>query len=107
MLFNSLVFLFLFLPITYAAKLAEAFSQTSPTITQKAFSNGGSAAATAPAIDVSAMIPDHVREQEDVEIPTLSDNPTEAELRAYAEAHPAVRRAKRVFQAKIIGVERI
>ncbi|MGB7200723.1 MAG: DNA polymerase III subunit gamma/tau [Pyrinomonadaceae bacterium] len=98
------------LPIGNAAKFAEAFSQTSQPIIQKPLSNGTAtatgAAATAPAIDVSAMIPDHIREMEDIELPTLGDNPTDEELRAYAEAHPAVRRAKRVFQAKIIGVKR-
>jgi DNA polymerase III gamma/tau subunit len=94
------------LPIATAAKLAEAFSRAATTFERSAFLSGGSAAAAAPAMDVSSMLPDHVREPENVEIPTLSSDPTEAELRAYAEAHPAVRRAKRVFQAKIISVER-
>ena len=98
------------LPIANAASLAEAFSQATPRIAQSAFSKGTAAAtgaaATAPAIDVSSMIPDHVRAQEDVEIPILSADPTDEELRAYAEAHPVVRRAKRIFQAKIIGVDR-
>lgn len=94
------------LPIATAAKLAETFSQAPPKFAQTAYSNGNSATATAPAIDVSAMIPDHVREHEDVEIPILSDSPSEEELRSYADAHPTVRRAKRIFQAKIISVER-
>ncbi len=94
------------MPIGNAAKLAEAFSQASPKLVQTTYSNGSSATAAAPAIDVSAMIPDHVREPENIDIPTLSDDPTDEELRAYAEAHPAVRRAMRVFQAKIINVER-
>jgi hypothetical protein len=93
------------MPITTAAKLAESFSQAKPKPAQSAYSNGSSSVAAAPAIDVSAMIPDHVREEIDTEIPTLSDSPTEVELLAYAEAHPTVRRARRVFQAKIVGVE--
>jgi len=94
------------LPIPTAGKLAEAFSQTSQNRVPTAHANRYSAAATAPAIDVSTLVPDHVREPKDVEIPTLSADPTDDELRVYAEAHPAVRRAQRVFQAKVIDIER-
>lgn len=98
------------LPIADATMLAEAFSRTSQPVTQRAFSNGVAAAtgaaAAAAAIDVSSMIPEHVRQVNDIAIPTLSDDPSVEELRAYAEAHPTIRRAVRIFQAKIIDVER-
>jgi len=43
---------------------------------------------------------------EESELPELPDNPTDAELLAYAEHHPLVRRVKRVFRGRIIGVTR-
>ena len=42
----------------------------------------------------------------DVELPDLGENPTEQQLTAYANAHPAVRAALRVFRGKIVGVKR-
>ncbi len=44
---------------------------------------------------------------EPVDLPVLSAEPTEAELLEYANAHPAVREAIRVFRAKIVEVRRI
>lgn len=43
---------------------------------------------------------------DDAELPELPDDPTEAQLREYAELHPAVRRVKRVFRGRVIGVRR-
>ena len=45
-------------------------------------------------------------EEEHVEIPTLGREPTEAELIAYAAAHPNVRAAMRVFRGKIVEVNK-
>jgi DNA polymerase III subunit gamma/tau len=44
--------------------------------------------------------------EDDVELPTLSDDPTEEELLAYAERHPLVRKVKRAFRAKIVEVRK-
>jgi DNA polymerase III subunit gamma/tau len=43
--------------------------------------------------------------EEDIELPVLSGSPTEDELRSYAEAHPAVRKLKRMFRAEVVKVE--
>lgn len=64
----------------------------------------GSGAAAAPAIDLSSVRPRIV--DEPTEIPVLSADPDEQELVRYAEAHPQVRAAKRVFRAKIVSVKR-
>ncbi len=42
-----------------------------------------------------------------VDLPVLSAEPTETELLEYANAHPAVREAIRVFRAKIVEVRRV
>jgi len=34
-------------------------------------------------------------------MPTLSENPTEEEMLAYAQAHPLVKKALRIFRGKI------
>lgn len=65
--------------------------------------NARSAAGTAPAFDLSAVVP---QPEPEPELPKLSDDPTEEELLAYAKAHPAVRNAMKVFRARIIDVRR-
>jgi DNA polymerase-3 subunit gamma/tau len=72
--------------------------------TASATAIGGSAVATARAVDVAAIAPRFA--SEDIELPVLSEDPSEAELTAYAEAHPAVRAAKRVFRARIVEVKK-
>ncbi len=62
-------------------------------------SNGNSATAAAPARDVSAFMPD--LDEEETELPVLSENPTEEEMLAYAHAHPLVKKALRIFRGKI------
>lgn len=64
-------------------------------------------AAAAPAF-VSPIFTPPVFEQEELaEIPKLSENPTEQELLAFALAHPAVKKAMRVFRAKITEVKKM
>ena len=70
-----------------------------------AVANGGAATAPARIVDVASIAP-RFEPLEDVELPVLSDDPSEAELMAYAEAHPAVRAATRVFRAKIVEVKK-
>jgi hypothetical protein len=43
---------------------------------------------------------------ENVQLPALGDDPTEQELLAYANAHPAVRAALKVFRGKVVGAVR-
>jgi DNA polymerase-3 subunit gamma/tau len=91
------------LPIVTAQRIAEKLLGVSAAPQQTVSLNGRAAAATAPAMDLSSVLP---QPEENVEIPVLSDDPTEKELLAYAEAHPAIRNAKRVFRAKIVEVKR-
>lgn len=68
-------------------------------------SSSGTAAAPAkikPKIDF--QIPTF--QEESTEIPILPENPTEAELLNYAENHPKVKTALRIFRGKIISVEK-
>lgn len=94
----------LLMPINGASELVERYfgnGQFSPSAT--AAPNGGAATAPARIVDVASIAP-RLEPIEDVELPVLSDDPTDAELMAYAEAHPTVRAAKRVFRAKIVEV---
>ena len=69
--------------------------------------NGRTATAVVPAFDVAKLKQElgHV-EDEHVELPVLSPEPTDEELMAYAKAHPSVRAAMRVFKAKILEVKK-
>jgi len=69
-------------------------------------SANGSRTAVAPAYDISKFRDEISPKLEDVELPILSDDPTDDELMAYAKAHPAVRAAMRVFRGKIIEIKR-
>jgi DNA polymerase-3 subunit gamma/tau len=91
------------MPIRGADKVIAFLAPREP---QRVSSSSYSAAATAPAMDVSHMIADLQLEEEDVPLPELSTDPSEEELLAYAKAHPAVRRAMRIFRAKIVKVEK-
>lgn len=68
-------------------------------------SNG---AATAPARTPTKpfFIPPDFETEDTGEILELSDNPTEEELMRYAESHPLVKRALRIFRGKIVKVTR-
>ena len=94
------------LPINDAAKWIEELTGVKQSVVpQPAASNGHSAAATAPAIDPASIRPDF-KEVENVEMPVLGPEPTEAELIAYAAAHPNVRAAMRVFRGKIVEAKK-
>jgi hypothetical protein len=64
----------------------------------------GSAAAAAPAYDVSSYRPPE-ENFSDMALPVLPAEPNEEELLAYAAAHPTVRRAISIFRGKIVNVE--
>jgi hypothetical protein len=83
-----------------AKELAEAFSGIKPKA--KAASNGTASNGFSPPIFQPE--PDEI---DDGELPTLSDNPTEDELFAYAERHPMVRKVKKALRAKIVEVRKL
>ena len=55
---------------------------------------------------LNLQIPNFEEEDAKIELPVLSENPTEEELFAYANAHPIVRKAMRIFRAKVIAVNK-
>lgn len=69
--------------------------------------NGSTAAAPAPVRSLlNLQIPKFDDDEAVVELPKLSENPTEEELFAYANAHPDVRKVMRIFRAKVIDVNK-
>ena len=66
-------------------------------------SSNGAAFAPAKTNPISA-IPIFEPEKISDEIPALPENPTEEDLWRYAENHPKVKLAMRIFRAKIVGV---
>ena len=90
------------MPIAEAGGWIDEFISVRAATPKPAASNGNSGAATAPAVDVASIKLERIHEDEPVAIPTLTDAPTEAELVAYAAAHPNVRAAMRVFRGKIV-----
>jgi DNA polymerase III subunit gamma/tau len=70
-------------------------------------SNGSSAVAFARAKEISRMIPQINEEEVSEEIPELPENPTEEQLYKYAESHPLVKKALKIFRGKIIEVKKI
>ncbi len=65
------------------------------------------AAAAAPALEIVPFsAPVFGEEEEAADIPVLSDDPSEEELLAYANASPAVRKAMKVFGGKVLKVRK-
>jgi DNA polymerase III subunit gamma/tau len=70
-------------------------------------SKGNSAAAVAPAKENHTfVIPQFEEEKISEEIPVMPENPTDEQLWQYAENHPLVKKALRIFRGKIIEVKR-
>lgn len=89
-----------------ASKLTEA-SESSTSNFESVSSNGG--AAFAPAKSSAkpvSIIPIFEPEKISDEMPVLPENPTEDDLRQYAENHPKVKLAMRIFRGKIVSVSR-
>lgn len=93
------------LPISSALEIAALAIGTPQRMDPISANSGGTAAAPARS-PLSISIPDFEIEDESVELPKLSENPTNEELLAYAKAHPTVRKALRIFRAKIVSVEK-
>ncbi len=92
-------------PIKNVSKFVESALQTNAVKIET--SSGNSAAAVAPARDVSAYIPNLEEDETAIELPALSENPTEEEMLAYAHAHPLVKKALRIFRGKITEVRKV
>jgi len=93
------------LPISSALEIAKLAIGTPQNLNSMSANSGGTAAAPARS-PLSISIPDFETEDESVELPKLSENPSAEELMAYAKAHPSVRKAMRIFRAKIVSVEK-
>lgn len=97
-------------PIPNASKIVEVLlgenftNQVSANIET---SNGGTATAFAPAKEAIAFVPPGYEEEISEEIPELPENPTEEQLWQYAEKHPLVKKALRIFRGKIVEVKKI
>jgi DNA polymerase-3 subunit gamma/tau len=97
------------LPIKTAEKLIETLLgiQVNSGNAPKTASANGTATATAPAFDVVRPKTGIAADQEPVNLPILSDDPTEDELLEYANAHPSIQAAKLIFRAKIVKVTKV
>jgi DNA polymerase-3 subunit gamma/tau len=95
-------------PIPNASKFAEMLSgNTLPVLNARMEGSNGAAAATAPAKINSRFMPAlETEEDESAEMPVLPENPTDEDLMAFAQDHPAVKRALRIFRGKIIEVKK-
>jgi DNA polymerase-3 subunit gamma/tau len=94
-------------PIPGASKIAAALfngAQT-PTASQAGETSNGSAAAAPARIDLSFMPSLDAGDRSEA-VPTLPENPTEEQLLAYANNHPVVKRALRIFRGKIVKIEK-
>ena len=94
-------------PIPNASKLVEILLGADSTV-QSAVTietSNGSGAAFAPAKEPLAFVPPGYEEEISEEIPELPENPTDEELWKYAENHPLVKKALRIFRGKIVEVK--
>ncbi len=95
------------LPVPKAEELVKALVGNQPVSNGNKPNGNGSAAATAPArAPLNIQIPKFDEDDAVDELPELSENPTEEELFAYANAHPDIRKLMRIFRAKVIGVNK-
>jgi DNA polymerase III subunit gamma/tau len=68
----------------------------------------GSSAAVAPAKAKPVFeIPNFDAEEDSDELPVLPENPTQEEMLAYAQKHPAVKKVLRAFRGKIVEVKKL
>ncbi len=70
-------------------------------------SNGGGALGVARAREIAEMIPQLNELEKFEEIPVMPENPSDEELFKYAESHPLVKKALKIFRGKIIEVKKI
>jgi hypothetical protein len=98
-------------PIKNAARFVELLlgeNQPNSFTAKIETTGGGAAAAFAPAKDKpSFVIPNFNEAEESTEIPVLPENPTEEEMWHYAQNHPLVKKALRIFRGKIVEVKKV
>lgn len=97
-------------PIKNASKIVEILlGENQPNrIAAHIETSTGGAAAFAPAKNKpNFAVPDFEEEEISMEMPVLPENPTEAEMWTYAENHPLIKKALRVFRGKIVEVKKI
>ena len=94
------------LPLATAKQLVIDLFGVEESLPVRTASTNGSAAATAPKRDMSHLIPNLGRSDKPVEMPVLSAEPDSAELLNFAESHPTVRTAMRVFRATVVEAKR-
>lgn len=92
-------------PLPHAADLAELL--LNKRASDAAPISAGSGTAAVPARETFVFTPPEFDTEEEYKMPTLSDNPTEEELFAYAQAHKTVRAALRIFRGKIRTVRKL
>ena len=95
------------MPIPDAPNLAAAAigSRRDSTASTNVHSNG-SGTSVATARETPVYTPPVFEDVPAGELPVLSEDPSEDELLAYANAHPVVRKALRIFRGKIVEVNR-
>ena len=92
-------------PITEIKSFVAALVHETPTVLQTAAAPTSSASTSAAvAMALSEFV--HPSVEPHAELPILGPQPSEQELAAYAQAHPAVRAALKVFRGKIVSVRR-
>jgi DNA polymerase-3 subunit gamma/tau len=95
------------LPVPRAEELVKVLVGNQPVSNGNQSNGNGSAAAPAPVrAPLNIQIPKFDEDDVVVELPKLSENPTEEELFAYVNAHPDIRKLMRIFRAKVIGVNK-
>ena len=95
------------MPIPDAQNLAAAAigGRRDPITSTNGHSNGAGTAA-APARETPIYTPPVFDDEPAVELPVLSENPSQEEMLAYANAHPVIRKALRIFRGKIVDVKK-
>lgn len=94
------------LPLAGVKQLVIDLFGIEETLPVRTAASNGTAVATAPKRDMSHLIPDLGRNDSPIEMPVLSADPDPAELRRFAESHPTIRTAMRVFRAAVVEAKR-
>ena len=76
-------------------------------LTAKIETSHGTVTAAAPAKIKSSFVMPDFGENESDEIPILPENPTEEQMWEYANNHPLVKKALRIFRGKLIEVRKV
>jgi DNA polymerase-3 subunit gamma/tau len=93
-------------PIETISSWARSYNSDQPAERRVVPATNGDSPSSAAAAMAFAQIEDTVA-SEATALPQLSDNPTDEELRAYADRHPAVRNALKIFRGKIVRVTKV